>query len=162
MTPTALAILLLSLATAGEGLGLYLQHRARAQERQEAALQLQEASAALGECQARVTAESLEAAAAGTTDALEAAMAPDLAEVGVRLELVRTIPLVESSRAVLELDSPRLTAAWSWSLLCAGLGGAGKDSAVHGCGREMVVELQAAVAAQDACATTSPTGALPE
>ena len=95
----------------------------------------------LATCEAKVTAESL-----------TAALAPDLAEVGARASLVSSLPRLETTRALLEVASPRLLAAESRMLGCEAVGATG-DSARLGCGPQgaVVTEWQAAVQAQAAC-----------
>ena len=95
----------------------------------------------LATCEAKVTAESL-----------TAALAPDLAEVGARAALVSSLPRLETTRALLEVASPRLLAAESRMLGCEAVGATG-DSARLGCGPQgaVVTEWQAAVQAQAAC-----------
>ena len=121
---------------------------ARAHQLEQDALQarVEALGADLATCEAKVTAESL-----------AAALAPDLAEVGARAALVSSLPRLETTRALLEVASPRLLAAESRMLGCEAVGATG-DSARLGCGPQgaVVTEWQAAVQAQAACPEPTP------
>ena len=150
MSAAAIAILILSLTTAG-GLGWgVVEHQGRAQDRETAA-------AALSACEAREIPQTVEAAAQGTTDALSAAMAPELAEVQARVELVRALPRAELTRAVIEEGSPQLVAAEAWMARCEAMQ-AIKETDRLGCGSagQAVGTYQAAIEAQAACPEPVP------
>ncbi len=99
----------------GTGAGWYAaakingpEHAAELQAAQDEAQAL---SASLGECQARVTSESVREAAQGTTDALGVALAPELADVGLRVSLVQGLTLDRYAEAIIETGSTRLVMA---------------------------------------------------
>jgi hypothetical protein len=168
MSVTAILLLCLgSLVLGGVGSGVVVhrveQRQAEATEAEHAqALNAKAAEVAaltgdLGECRARVTAESVGAAATGTTEALGAALAPGLAEVGARADLVRSLPRLEVTRALLEVASPRLLAAEQARLGCEAVGATG-DSARLGCapGGPVLTAWAAAVEAQAGCPGPAP------
>ena len=141
----------------GAGGGWYASSKVsgaqHATELQAAQDETQALAAELGECQARVTAESLQAAAAGTTDALGAALAPDLAEVALRTQLVQGLQARDYTAALLEVASPQLIAAEAAMTRCAALTVEG-DSSRLGCSKEVVEAWAEAVAALPDCPTT--------
>ncbi len=146
----------------GTGAGWYAaakingpEHAAELQAAQDEAQAL---SASLGECQARVTAESLHEAAQGTTDALGVALAPELAEVGLRVELVRSLQAADYTAALLEVASPQLISAEAAMTRCASMALEG-DSARLGCSKEVVEAWAAAVEALPACPDAPPADA---
>jgi hypothetical protein len=150
MTPTAIVILVLSLSTLG-GLGWgTLEHRARVAERVQAQQAAQEASGALAACEARTVPETVRESAQGTTDALTAALAPHLGQVGVSAALVQSFSQDRYSVELIKVASPRLLAAEAAMTRCALLVQT-SDSSVLGCGKEVVDEWQAAMQAQAAC-----------
>ena len=138
----------------GGGAGWYFTGKARdaahASEMETAAQAREALATALGECEARVTAESIQASAQGTTDALGAALAPDLAEVALRVQLVQGLQSRDYTSALLEVASPQLIAAEAAMTRCAALTVEG-DSSRLGCSKEVVTAWAQAVEALPAC-----------
>ena len=93
---------------------------------------------------------ALKASAAGTTDALTAALAPYLLQQGVEASLIQALSQDRYSVELIKVASPRLLAAEAAMTRCALLVQS-KDSSVMGCGKEVVAEWVAAVEAQAAC-----------
>ena len=135
---SALAILAVALGVlaAGEGIVLAVQSSRAdlAQAESAAALATEqdarrvEVAALTGEleaCRVRVTPESLHEAARGTTDALSAALAPELLEVQARAGLVLALPRAEVTHELLEVASPQMIAALERLLSCDAADAAG-------------------------------------
>ena len=136
MSLTAGIILALSILAAVEGGAIGLQVRAHRREQAESAAALAteqdarrvEVAALTGEleaCRVRVTPESLHEAARGTTDALSAALAPELLEVQARAGLVLALPRAEVTHELLEVASPQMIAALERLLSCDAADAAG-------------------------------------
>ena len=98
----------------------------------------------LATCEAQVTANALKASAAGTTDALTAALAPYMLQQGVEASLIQALSQDRYSVELVKVASPRLLAAETAMTRCALLVQA-KDSSVLGCGKEVVAEWVAAM-----------------
>jgi hypothetical protein len=122
MSALAALAVALGVLAAGEGAVIGLQVRAHRRGQAAAAASLateQDARRAevatltgdLAECRARVVPESLEAAATGTTAALDAALAPELAEVQARAALVSAASQMAAQSALLAVASPQMLAA---------------------------------------------------
>ena len=135
---SALAVLAVALGVLAAGEGVVLAIQARRADRAataaeqvcadrvaEVQTQVTTCAGDLGECRARVTAESLTAAATGTTDALGAALAPELAEVQARAGLVLAIPRIEVTHALLGVASPQMVASLERLLSCDAADAAG-------------------------------------
>jgi len=89
----------------------------------------------LGECKARVTAESLTAAATGTTDALGAALAPELADVQARAALVAAMPSQAYAAEFVKTASVHMLGAEIALGRCAALTSV-KGADLAGCGND--------------------------
>ena len=102
----------------------------------------------LGECRARVTAESI-----------GAALAPELADAQARADILANLPRAKVAEAVIEHASPRLLVATDWMMRCESLLMVNNVDRL-GCGSkgEAVQALQDALEAQAACPepTTDP------
>ena len=95
-------------------------------------------------CEVAVTENALKASAAGTTDALTAALAPYMLQQGVEASLIQALSQDRYSVELVKVASPRLLAAETAMTRCALLVQA-KDSSVLGCGKEVVAEWVAAM-----------------
>lgn len=143
-------------AAVGGGAGWFFTSKRADKRLSEVQGRTEALSVELGECRAAVTQESLQVSAQGTTDALTVALAPELAEVQARAELVRAIPRAEITSAIIATGSPRLIAAESWMARCEAMQ-AIKETDRLGCGSagQAVSAYQAALEAQAACPTPS-------
>jgi hypothetical protein len=148
----------LSVLAAGEGVAIWFVQSKRTQDRAQAQQAAQEASGALAACEARTVPETVRESAQGTTDALTAALAPHLGQVGVSAALVQSFSQDRYSVELIKVASPRLLAAEAAMTRCALLVQT-SDSAVLGCGKEVVDEWQAAMQAQAACPDLTRSGA---
>jgi len=173
ITLGALVITGIVALAAGVGLGEWHgQHRLDREQAESAAALATEQDARrvevatltgdLGECRARVTAESLTAAATGTTDALGAALAPELADVQARAGLVSAAGQMEAQRALLAVASPQMLAAEVALARCVQMT-ALKSTDQTGCGNSgpIVAAWSAAVARLAECPEPSE-GQAPE
>jgi len=147
MDPITITFGALALAAAVWG---GVEHQGRVKERREHQTALQQCSADLGECQAKETPETVQASAQGTTDALAVALAPQLGEVALRIQLVQQMQSAQVSEALVGVASPRLLAAEAAMARCAALVSI-KDSKVLGCSDEVVEAWAAAVVELAAC-----------
>jgi len=170
MGPAGIAILVVSLIAAASVGGNGLQHRAKTRAADAHALELEDQDAkhaqamedkqgellesekALSTCRAEVTRKSLREAAQGTTDALGVALAPELAEIGLRASVLHAVPRDELTAALIATGSDRMIAADSWMARCETLFAIGVDGEL-GCGSkgEAVGAYLAALEAQAGC-----------
>tara|TARA_Y100000310_G_scaffold304499_1_gene343734 strand:- start:171 stop:695 length:525 start_codon:yes stop_codon:yes gene_type:complete len=157
----ALTILLIiaGVVVVGEGvvIGVQVNQKGKvAQEHQEALGAKDNALLAkqgeLSTCMAKTTPEALAEAAKGTTEALEQAMAPELAEVGLRAALIDSVSQAAYTGRMIEVASPRLIAADLALSRCAAITAA-QGADLMGCGNNGLIlkEWQKAVEAQEAC-----------
>jgi hypothetical protein len=158
MSPLVVAILIGIGTTGVAGSGWYFEHRARVAERAQAQQAAQEASGALAACEERTVPETVRESAQGTTDALTAALAPEMTEMQARLLLVQSIPQAELARAVIATGSPQSIAAHAALAGCWAANTTG-DSARSGCAKEIPEAWAESVAALPSCPDLARSGA---
>jgi hypothetical protein len=159
MSAAAIIAIILGVAAVGEGIVIGVQmsrsDKAAAEYAETMDTKQGELLAKQGElstCEAEVTRKSLAAAAKGTREALEQAMAPELAEVGLRSALIDSVSQAAYTDRMIEVASPRLIAADLALSRCAAITAA-QGADLMGCGNNGLIlkEWQKAVEAQEAC-----------
>ena len=155
MEPVTLVIGGLILLAVGEGFVIKFQRDKIESERTEHQEAAQEAAGALAACEERAVPETVQASAQGTTDALTAALAPEMASMEARVLLVQAIPQAELARAVIATGSPQSIAAHAALAGCWAANTTG-DSARSGCATKIPEAWFEAVSALPACSEPVP------